>query len=110
MDDVIRKYAVAEDRLAVVNEQIKGTEEHFFLSVLHQLNLGNPKAAQDLLQEWERAAAKNRYRPQYLSMLKNWCMLALYDKQPGLALEHFKEQFGTKQQVRCFPAACLPCL
>lgn len=95
-EELLRAYVLAEDREAVVREQVKGTQVYFLLNILHDLNTDRPHDAEVLLHQWEESTRK---LPKDYTLLRNRCMAALYDKKPDLALKHFERQFKIKLQV-----------
>eukprot|EP01147_Barroeca_monosierra_P007670 gene7670-597_t len=84
------------DRDAFVDEQIKGTAEHFLVSALHACNKGNFRTAKDILDSWEASKAP-RYAKTF-KLLQNRCTLSLYDEEPENVLEFFIKEFNINLQ------------
>ena len=89
-DSFLERFALAEDRDAVLKELIPGTQEYYYFHCLHHQNLQQYDRVESLLKKWiaryKRGGLINeiRYRQAVLT----------YDRNPQKSLEFIRAQCG----------------
>ncbi|MEM6572241.1 MAG: hypothetical protein AAF957_27750, partial [Planctomycetota bacterium] len=58
----VETFALAEDRGAVLDQLVRGSEEHFFYSCLHLQQQGDLAAVDGLLKDWRKSGRSGAYR------------------------------------------------
>ncbi len=83
----IEKFALAEDRGAVLKELIAGTEDYYFFHALHYQNTGKKAELDALLAQW---TARNEHSP-LLTQIRHRQALLNYETDPQATLKYLRE-------------------
>ncbi|MEX0824897.1 MAG: hypothetical protein WD119_01960, partial [Pirellulaceae bacterium] len=89
---LIERYALAEDREAVLDELISGSEEYYFYHALHYQVTGQLERAEAILRQWQndqRARSSNLLRG-----IEDRQRLLTYGSSPDRTLDYFRDRLG----------------
>ena len=95
----VEKFALAEDRGAVLKELIAGTEDYYFFHALHYQNTGKKAELAAILTQW---AARNEHSP-LLTQIRHREAMINYETDPQATLKYLREtlhvEFNHAQQT-----------
>jgi hypothetical protein len=95
----VEKFALAEDRGAVLKELIAGTEDYYFYHALQYQNTGKKAELEALLTQW---SARNEHSP-LLVQIRHRQALINYETDPQATLKYLREtlhvEFNHAQQT-----------
>ncbi|MFM7182797.1 MAG: hypothetical protein ACKO2G_15220 [Verrucomicrobiales bacterium] len=97
----IERFALAENREAVLAELVPGSEDYYFFHCLHYQNSGNAAKYAEFMKQWgERYPNENARR----RIIENRQALLVYDATPQATLDYLKHHLGVthhhQQEVR----------
>ena len=84
----VEKFAVANDRGAVLDQLIPGTQEYYYFMSLHYQNTGQLDEVEKLLEPW----IKRYGRSLQVQQIQNRQALLSYDDDPTASLEYIKNE------------------
>ena len=84
----VEKFAVADDRGAVLDQLIPGTQEYYYFMSLHYQNTGQLDEVEKLLEPW----IKRYGRSLQVQQIQNRQALLSYDDDPTASLEYIKNE------------------
>jgi hypothetical protein len=93
---LMERFALAEDREAILAELIPGTEDYFFYHCLHYQNTGQLDRAEAILKDWgawHQGEGKPFMTPLMHSMMDRQRLLS-YDQSPQQTIDHFVKRLG----------------
>lgn len=88
----VEKFALADDRRAILAELIPGTEDYYYFHVLHYQTEKQLAAAQSMIDQWKTKFGQNQ---RVTSMLARQ-MLLTYSENPQRALDYLKSQLAVQ--------------
>ncbi|MBN2451129.1 MAG: hypothetical protein JXR77_12115, partial [Lentisphaeria bacterium] len=88
----VERYALAEDRSAVLQELVPGSEDAFAWTVLDQQNRGNLEESERLLSDYAKAYPDSARR----EVLLNRQRLLGYEADPERAVAHIRERLALR--------------
>ncbi len=86
----IERFALAEDRAAVLKELTPGTEDYYTFHALHYQNINDRARFDEILTQWR----KRSRNPSVGKWLENRQALIDFDKDPQATLAYLKEALG----------------
>ena len=98
----IEKFALADDRQAVLDAMVPGTEEHFWLTCLHLQHQGKLASVDAILPQWEKAIGQSPYWQQISARQA----LLKFETQPQITQQYLTQTLGLRfdHQRRLPPA------
>ena len=91
-DNFLEKFALADDRAAVLGELIPGTEEYYYFHCLYYQHTGQLDKVEELLVPWiERHKRSARVRE-----IQNRQALLRYESDPKGSLEYLRQEMGLR--------------
>ncbi len=91
---LMERYALAEDREAMLAELIPGSEDYYFYHCLHFQTSGQLERAETILRDW-LAEHKGRETPVISNMLDRQRLLTYHDS-PQRTIDHLIRRLGVK--------------
>ncbi len=95
----VEKFALAQDRAAVLKELVAGTEDYYFYHALHFQNTGKQAELKTLLEEWTARTKESSLRKE----IQRRQALLIYETDPKATLAYLTEalnlQFNHNQEV-----------
>ena len=88
----VEKFAVANDRGAVLDQLIPGTQEYYYFMSLHYQNTGQLDEVEKLLEPW----IKRYGRSLQVQQIQNRQALLNYDDDPKASLEYIQNELSLK--------------
>ncbi|MEM9380780.1 MAG: hypothetical protein AAGB93_12580 [Planctomycetota bacterium] len=91
----VETFALAEDRGAVLDQLVRGSEEHFFYSCLHLQQQGDLAAVDGLLKDWRKSGRSGAYR-----QIETRQRLLQASNDPEATYRFLESELGLKFQHR----------
>lgn len=88
----IEKFALANDRQAVLDAMVPGTEEHYWLTCLHLQHQGKLAEVDVILPQWEKAIG----RSQYWQQISARQALLKFETQPQVTQQYLTQNLGLR--------------
>lgn len=96
----VERFALAEDREAMLSELIPGTDEHYFYSCLHYQNEGDLDRVDGLIESW---TARGGMRSGMFEEIRMRQAILTYDRDPKATIEYLRRNagigFGDQREV-----------
>ncbi len=92
----VERFALADDREAVLEELIPGTDDHYFYQCLHYQTVGELEQAEAVLADWLKEK-KGEPTPLIQSMTDRQRLLT-YGTSPERTIEHLVDRLGIQLQ------------
>ena len=86
----VEEFAIADDREAVLDQLIPGTQEYYFFMCLHYQNTGQLDKVEELLEPW----IKRFGRSAQVQQIQNRQALLSYDENPKASLEYIQNELN----------------
>ncbi|XZE53298.1 hypothetical protein SH139x_005033 [Planctomycetaceae bacterium SH139] len=91
---LIERYALAEDRQAILRELIPGSEEYYQLHCLHYQVTGQLAQAEAMLARWEKDSSPPRGETPALRNMRDRQRLLTYATSPDRAVEYLRDRLN----------------
>lgn len=103
----IERYALAEDRTAILRTLIPGSEEYYFFHILHYQVSGDLNRAEALLADWEKGVAEQRglVESTNLIAIRDRQRLLTYGASPERTIDYLRQRLGIEHQHTAPPVA-----
>ncbi len=90
----VERFALADDREAVLSELIPGTDDHYFYHVLHYQTIGDVERAESVLADWLQE--KNGQSTPMIRAMTDRQRLLTYGATPERTVEHLVRRLGIR--------------
>lgn len=102
---LMERFALAQDREAVLAELIPGTDDFYFYHCLHQQNTRRLDQAESTLKDWVNAHRGSMDALMHSMMDRQ--RLLTYDQSPKVSIDYFVKRLGIP--IRCRLRCVWPC-
>lgn len=91
---LMERFALAEDREAILAELIPGSDDYFFYHCLHYQNTSQLDRAEAILKDW--SASRNGVLTALMQAMTDRQRLLTYDQTPQQTIDYFVNRLGIK--------------